>query len=89
MSGTISDRYGLDKVIIPACCCFALSFLVMSISTSLILFLVAGAISAFGYGAATLTKKNIDRLDYVYNWATKNGRLKPENNVITLKLDEE
>ena len=51
MSGTISDRYGLDKVIIPACCCFALSFLVMSISTSLILFLVAGAISAFGYGA--------------------------------------
>ena len=45
-------------------------------------------LSAFGYGSATLTKKNTDRLDYVYNWAKKNGCLKPENNVITMKLNE-
>ncbi|MCD8009602.1 MAG: MFS transporter [Lachnospiraceae bacterium] len=51
LSGTISDRFGLDKSIIPACLCFALSFFLISIADSLPIFLAAGAVSAFGYGA--------------------------------------
>lgn len=51
LSGTISDRFGLDKSIVPACICFAAAFLLISIADSLPLFLLAGAASAFGYGA--------------------------------------
>ncbi|MCD8329725.1 MAG: MFS transporter, partial [Lachnospiraceae bacterium] len=51
LSGTISARFGLDKSIIPACLCFALSFFLISIADSLPIFLAAGAVSAFGYGA--------------------------------------
>lgn len=51
LSGTISDKYGLDKAIIPACIMFATSFFMISISKSLPMFLVSGAISDFGYGA--------------------------------------
>ena len=51
LSGTIADRYGLDKVVVPACILFSLAFFIMSIADSLWIFLIAGGISAFGYGA--------------------------------------
>lgn len=49
-SGRLSDRYGVDKTIIPGIMLFALSFLLISFSRSLPAFLLAGVISAFGYG---------------------------------------
>ena len=33
-------------------------------------------LEAFGYGQAVLSKKNQDRLEYVYNWAKSKGKLK-------------
>ncbi len=51
LSGAVSDRFGLDKTIIPACICFAAAFYLISISRTLPMFLVAGGVSAFGYGA--------------------------------------
>ncbi len=51
MIGKLSDRYGLTKVLLPAICCFALAFLLISMATSLPMFLLAAFISAFGYGA--------------------------------------
>jgi MFS family permease len=50
ISGRIADKYGIDKVIIPGILLFALSFVVISFSHTLPLFLIAGGISAFGYG---------------------------------------
>ena len=49
--GRLSDRFGMVRVAIPAMFCFALSFLVISISTSLEMILLAGFIAGFGYGA--------------------------------------
>lgn len=49
-SGRIADKYGLDKVMIPGMIIFALSFVCVSFSHSLPMFLLSGAISAFGYG---------------------------------------
>lgn len=51
LSGTIADRYGLDKAIVPACLFFASSFFLLSLAASLPAFLIAAAVSAFGYGA--------------------------------------
>lgn len=51
ISGTISDKFGVSCVIVPACALFALSFFLISISTSLPMFIAAGAVSACGYGA--------------------------------------
>ena len=48
--GRIADKYGMDKVLIPGILIFALSFVVISFSHTLPMFLAAGAISAFGYG---------------------------------------
>lgn len=50
ISGRIADKYGIDKVIIPGIVLFALSFVVISFSHTLPMFLIAGGISAFGYG---------------------------------------
>jgi MFS family permease len=50
ISGKISDRYGVDKTVIPGILIFALSFVVISFSTTLQMFLLAGAVCAFGYG---------------------------------------
>jgi MFS family permease len=50
MIGRLADKYGTVKVLIPAMLCFATSFVLISISTSLPMFLLAGFISAFGYG---------------------------------------
>ncbi len=50
IAGKIADRYGFDKTIIPGIMLFALSFVIISIADSLPLFLLAGALCAFGYG---------------------------------------
>ena len=50
LSGRIADKYGVDKMIIPGISLFAVSFLVISFSRSLPMFILSGAISAFGYG---------------------------------------
>lgn len=49
--GKMSDKYGFVKVLLPALACFALAFWLISYSTNIWMFLVAGFISAFGYGA--------------------------------------
>ena len=49
--GKLSDRLGMVRVAIPAMFCFALSFLVISFSTTLLSLLTAGLIAGFGYGA--------------------------------------
>lgn len=51
LSGTIADRFGLDRAIVPACLFFAASFFLLSRAASLPAFLSAAAVSAFGYGA--------------------------------------
>lgn len=51
IAGTISDKYGFDKVIIPGICFFAASFFIISISDNLVMFLLAAGVGAFGYGA--------------------------------------
>lgn len=49
--GRMSDRYGTVKVLIPAMVSFALAFILISISSTLWMLLVAAFVSAFGYGA--------------------------------------
>ena len=48
--GKLTDRYGLVRTFIPALGCYALAFILISVSSSLPLLLTAAAISAFGYG---------------------------------------
>lgn len=50
ISGKIADRYGIDKTVIPGILLFGVSFLIISYSNSLPMFLLAGAVCAFGYG---------------------------------------
>ncbi len=49
--GKMTDKFGLVKVSIPAVLCTALSFVIISYSKSLPMFLIAAFVSAFGYGA--------------------------------------
>ncbi len=49
-SGKISDKYGMDKIMIPGIIIFALSFFIIGFSHSLPMFILAGVFSAFGYG---------------------------------------
>lgn len=49
--GKLSDKYGFVKVLLPSMLCFAGAFVIISYSTNIWLFLVAAAVSAFGYGA--------------------------------------
>jgi len=49
--GRLTDKYGLARVAIPALFCTAASFLIISFSTSLVMFLVAAFVNAFGFGA--------------------------------------
>lgn len=48
--GTLSDRYGTTRVVVPSLLCFAASFVIIGVSINLPMFLFAGFISAFGYG---------------------------------------
>ncbi len=57
--GKLSDQFGLVAVFIPALCCFALAFWLISISSTLPMFLVAGCVSAFGYGACQPTVQTL------------------------------
>ncbi len=50
--GRLADRWGTTKALIPAMLFFSISFLLISISSSLPMFLAAAVVSAFGYGAA-------------------------------------
>lgn len=52
MVGRLTDKYGLVKVVIPSLICFAASFLIISISTNLPMFLLAAFVASFGYGAS-------------------------------------
>jgi len=49
--GRLSDKYGTVKVAIPAIIFFACSFILISFANTLPMFLFAGFISGFGYGA--------------------------------------
>ncbi|MGL5436769.1 MAG: MFS transporter [Lachnospiraceae bacterium] len=49
--GKMADKYGFVRVLLPAMGCFALAFLLISYSTNIWMFLAAGFVSAFGYGA--------------------------------------
>lgn len=53
--GKLSDRYGFIKTLLPSLACFALAFLLISYSTNIWMFLAAGFVSAFGYGACQPT----------------------------------
>ncbi len=48
--GRLADKLGSAKVIIPGLLCYAASFLLISFSHSLPMFLLAAFVSAFGYG---------------------------------------
>ncbi|SDN42146.1 Predicted arabinose efflux permease, MFS family [Actinomyces ruminicola] len=50
LAGRISDRHGLAVVIVPGMAVFGLAFVVVSQAHSLAMFLVAGVLSALGYG---------------------------------------
>lgn len=50
LSGKLADKYGLDRIVVPGMLFFAASFVMISFSRSLPMFLLAGAVSAFGYG---------------------------------------
>jgi MFS family permease len=49
--GKMADQYGHIKVMLPTMVLFALSLLLISISSSLLMFIVAAFLNAFGYGA--------------------------------------
>ena len=55
MSGKLADQKGTKFVLVPAMLCFSLSMLVISFSRTLPMFLLAGAISAFGFGTCQPT----------------------------------
>jgi MFS family permease len=50
VSGRIADKYGVDKTVIPGLLIFAASFILISISKTLPMFILAGVVCAFGYG---------------------------------------
>ncbi len=50
--GALTDKFGMVKVVIPSMGAFALSFYLISISTTLGMFLFAAVVAAFGYGCA-------------------------------------
>ncbi len=50
IAGPIADRFGLTAVIVPGTLIYGVAFFLISTARSLPEFLVAGAVSAFGYG---------------------------------------
>ncbi|MDR1061172.1 MAG: MFS transporter, partial [Clostridiales bacterium] len=49
--GALSDRIGFMKTTVPALCCFALSFFIVSGAANIQTFCLAAFVAAFGYGA--------------------------------------
>lgn len=50
LGGTLIDKYGYKRVLIPCMLCFAASFIIIGFSRNLTGFLIAAAVNAFGYG---------------------------------------
>jgi len=66
VAGRIADRHGLGTVIVPGMLVFAASFVLLARARTLTDFLVAGAVSAFGYGVCqpsvqTMALMSVDR----------------------------
>ena len=65
-AGRLADRHGLGAVVIPGMILFAVSFVIISQVTTLTGFLIAGAVSALGYGICqpaiqTLSLTSVDK----------------------------
>jgi MFS family permease len=52
LSGKLTDRFGVKKIVIPCLAVFAASFVIVGLSKSLPALLVGAALAATGYGAA-------------------------------------
>lgn len=50
VSGKIADKYGADKAIIPGLILFGISFVLISQADTIFMFMIAGVVSAFGFG---------------------------------------
>ena len=50
LSGKIADKYGVDKTVVPGFLIFIVALLFISFSRSLPMFIVAGVLTAFGFG---------------------------------------
>jgi MFS family permease len=50
VSGRIADRYGVDKTVIPGFVLFIGALMIISFSRSLPMFVLAGAVTAIGFG---------------------------------------
>jgi MFS family permease len=50
LSGKVADKYGAGKAIVPGLILFGLSFVLISSADTFYMFLLAGVVSAFGYG---------------------------------------
>jgi MFS family permease len=50
ISGKLADKFGVDKAIIPGFLLFGISFVLISSANTIYMFLLAGVVSAFGYG---------------------------------------
>lgn len=62
--GKLTDKYGFSKIFIPAVFCNIITFIIISISSSIWYFLIAAFISSFGVGACipslqALTMKSV------------------------------
>ena len=53
LSGVLSDKYGIATTLIPGFLLFAAAFFLISYSSTLTMFIIAGVVSAFGYGTIT------------------------------------
>lgn len=59
ISGALLDKYGYGKVLVPGILCFALSFLILSLSKNLAGFLISALLNACGYGACYPTVQSL------------------------------
>ena len=59
ISGMLIDRYGYNRVIIPGFLCFAFSYVLIGLSSSLAGFLLAAVVTAFGYGVCGPTVQSL------------------------------
>jgi MFS family permease len=55
LSGWLSDKFGIAKILIPGMILFAISFYIVGSSKSLAMLLIGAVLAAFGYGAAQPT----------------------------------
>ena len=59
ISGSMIDKYGYERVLIPGMICYAISFVLLSISRTLGGFIAAAVVSAFGYGVCYPTIQSL------------------------------